>query len=75
MRHRQDRAKNVVEEEFPEKGRYPHRDHSFQRYRARYHITSDKIAAKLGFTPKRTIEDAVRDLCQAPSRRASCPTA
>ena len=30
-----------------------------------YRITSDKIAAKLGFTPKRTIEDAVRDLCRA----------
>jgi len=30
-----------------------------------YHINSDKIARILGFRPKRTIEDAVRDLCQA----------
>jgi nucleoside-diphosphate-sugar epimerase len=30
-----------------------------------YHISSDKIQRDLGFTPKRTIEDAVRDLCRA----------
>ena len=30
-----------------------------------YHINSDKITRVLGFTPKHTIEDAVRDLCQA----------
>jgi nucleoside-diphosphate-sugar epimerase len=30
-----------------------------------YRITSRKIAEKLGWTPKRNIEDAVRDLCQA----------
>ena len=30
-----------------------------------YHINSDKIARVLGFRPKRTIEDAVRDLCVA----------
>ena len=28
-----------------------------------YHINSDKINAVLGFTPKLTIEDAVRELC------------
>jgi nucleoside-diphosphate-sugar epimerase len=30
-----------------------------------YHVSSKKIAAKLGYVPKRTIEDAVRDLCGA----------
>src|ERR1051326_33757 len=30
-----------------------------------YHVSSKKIAAKLGYKPQRTIEDAVRDLCRA----------
>lgn len=30
-----------------------------------YHINSDKIASSLGFTPRHTIADAVRDLAQA----------
>ena len=30
-----------------------------------YHISSDKIRTELGFVPKHTIEDAVRDLCTA----------
>jgi nucleoside-diphosphate-sugar epimerase len=30
-----------------------------------YHVSSRKIAARLGWTPRRTIEDAVRDLCRA----------
>jgi nucleoside-diphosphate-sugar epimerase len=30
-----------------------------------YHINSDKITRVLGYKPKRTIEDAVRDLCKA----------
>ncbi len=30
-----------------------------------YHINSDRIRNTLGFTPKRTVEDAVRDLCVA----------
>ena len=30
-----------------------------------YHINSDKIRRVLGYAPKRSIEDAVRDLCQA----------
>ena len=34
-----------------------------------YHINSDKIHRVLGFAPKRTIEDAVRDLCRAFTRR------
>jgi nucleoside-diphosphate-sugar epimerase len=30
-----------------------------------YHINSDKISRVLGFVPKYTIEDAVKDLCHA----------
>jgi nucleoside-diphosphate-sugar epimerase len=30
-----------------------------------YHINSDRIRRELGFVPRRTIEDAVRDLCNA----------
>jgi nucleoside-diphosphate-sugar epimerase len=30
-----------------------------------YHISSEKIARELGFKPKRTVEDAVVDLCRA----------
>jgi nucleoside-diphosphate-sugar epimerase len=30
-----------------------------------YHISSEKIARRLGFSAKRTVEDAVRDLCRA----------
>lgn len=30
-----------------------------------YHISSEKIFRELGYSPKRTIEDAVRDLCRA----------
>ena len=57
-------VKTVVQEEFPEKGdtsvvTTPSNDNRS------YRINSDKIAAKLGFQPKGTIEDAVRDLCRA----------
>ena len=30
-----------------------------------YHVSSDKIKRELGWTPQRTIEDAVTDLCRA----------
>lgn len=30
-----------------------------------YHVSSKKIAQRLGYVPRRTIEDAIRDLCQA----------
>lgn len=30
-----------------------------------YHISSEKIKCELGFEPKHTIEDAIRDLCDA----------
>lgn len=55
-------VKKVVEEEFPEKGvidiETTHSDDNRS-----YHINSDKIKDALGFIPKYTIEDAVRELC------------
>jgi len=30
-----------------------------------YHVSSRKITEKLGYVPKRSVEDAVRDLCAA----------
>ena len=30
-----------------------------------YHVSSDKIKRELGWTPQRTVEDAIRDLCHA----------
>ena len=33
-----------------------------------YHINSDKVARVLGFKPKYTIEDAIRELCKAFAR-------
>ena len=57
-------VKRVVEEVLPELApieieRTPSDDNRS------YRIDSEKIAAALGFQPKFTVEDAVRDLCQA----------
>jgi len=57
-------VRKVVREEFPEKGEIEIVTMSTNDIRS-YHINSDKIAARLGFRPKRGIEDAVRDLCRA----------
>ena len=57
-------VKKVVEEEFPEKGDIPIVTTPSNDNRS-YRITSNKISAKIGFEPKRTIEDAARDLCRA----------
>jgi nucleoside-diphosphate-sugar epimerase len=57
-------VKEVVEAEFPEKA--PIRIETTESNDNRsYHVSSRKIANVLGWKPKRTIEDAVRDLCQA----------
>lgn len=57
-------VRKVVGEEFPEKGEIEVVTTPTNDIRS-YHINSDKIALRLGFRPKRGIEDAVRDLCQA----------
>lgn len=57
-------VKRVVEKEFPEKGDIPIVTTPTDDIRS-YHVNSDKIRRVLGFQPKRSVEDAVRDLCVA----------
>lgn len=57
-------VKRVVQEEFPEKGEIPMEISESNDPRS-YHINSDKIFNALGFKPKHSVEDAVRDLCKA----------
>ena len=57
-------AKAVEEEEAP--GREPIRiDTTTTNDNRSYHVSSRKIAEKLGYRPNHSIEDAVRDLCRA----------
>lgn len=57
-------VKRVVEQEFPESPPIPIETTPSDDPRS-YHVSSRKIAERLGWTPKRSIEDAVRDLCRA----------
>jgi nucleoside-diphosphate-sugar epimerase len=57
-------VKRVVEEEFPDKGEIDIVTTPTNDMRS-YHVNSDKVKRVLGFEPKRTIEDAVRDLARA----------
>jgi nucleoside-diphosphate-sugar epimerase len=57
-------AKAVVEREMPEKAPIRIETTSSNDNRS-YHVSSRKIAEKLGYRPTHTIEDAVRDLCCA----------
>jgi nucleoside-diphosphate-sugar epimerase len=57
-------VKRIVQEEFPGMGEIgivtvPSDD------KRSYHINSDKIKRTLGYVPRRSIEEAVRDLCRA----------
>ena len=58
------RAKCIVEEMYPEKGNIPIVTTSTDDNRS-YHVNSDKIQRILGFNPKFTVDDAIRDLCVA----------
>jgi nucleoside-diphosphate-sugar epimerase len=57
-------VKRVVQEEFPEKGEIAITTTPSNDNRS-YHINSDKIKRVLGYAPRHTIEEAVRDLCRA----------
>jgi len=57
-------VKKVVEEEFPEKPAIEITTSPTDDIRS-YHINSEKIKTILDFTPKYSIEDAVRSLCEA----------
>jgi nucleoside-diphosphate-sugar epimerase len=57
-------VRRVVEEEYPQLAPIEVETTPSNDLRS-YHISSEKIAQKLKYRPKRTIEDAVRDLCRA----------
>ena len=57
-------VKAVVEDEFPEKAPIPVETTPSNDLRS-YHVSSKRILQQLGWAPKRSIEDAVRDLCRA----------
>ena len=57
-------VKRVVEAEFPEKAPIAIETTASDDNRS-YHINSEKIRRELGFQPRFSIEDAVRDLCRA----------
>jgi nucleoside-diphosphate-sugar epimerase len=57
-------AKRVVEEMFPGRGDIPIVTTPTDDIRS-YHVNSDKIQRVLGFKPRHTVEDAIRDLCVA----------
>lgn len=57
-------VQKVVSQEFPERGKVSIETTPSDDLRS-YHINSEKIKRVLGFEPKYTIEDAVRELCDA----------
>ncbi len=57
-------VKKVVQDEFPEKKDIDIITTASDDNRS-YHISSEKIKNILGFVPKHSIEDAVRDICSA----------
>lgn len=57
-------VRRVVEREMPDRG--PIRIETTPSNDLRsYHVSSRKIAEKLGWKPKRTLEDAIKDICDA----------
>jgi nucleoside-diphosphate-sugar epimerase len=56
-------VKRIVEDEFP--GKPIEIETTSTNDNRSYHINSDKIAKKLGFKPKYTIENAIVELCSA----------
>lgn len=59
-----DMVRNVVEKEMPEKAPIKIITSPSNDLRS-YHVSSKKIKEKLGYVPKRTVEDAIRGLCDA----------
>ena len=57
-------VKKVVEEKYPKKGPIEIIRTKSDDNRS-YHINSDKIKKILDFSPKNTIEDAIKELCEA----------
>ena len=58
------RVQRVVEQEIPHGGPIRVETSPSNDLRS-YHVSSRKLAQRLGYAPRRTIEDAIRDLCRA----------
>lgn len=59
-----DIVKEVVEQELPERGKITITTTSSDDVRS-YHMSSEKIKRELGFSPRKTVRDGVRDLIKA----------
>lgn len=57
-------VRNVVEDEMPGNGPV-HITTTHSDDLRSYHVSSRKISDQLGYTPQRSVEDAVRDICTA----------
>ena len=64
IRELADMVRTVVEEEFPEKRPIRIETTPTDDLRS-YHVSSKKIAEHLGFVPRKTVEDAISDICNA----------
>jgi len=58
------RVQEIVRQEYPEKIDIEVETTPTDDIRS-YHVNSEKIATKLGFVPTRSVDDAIRDLCNA----------
>ncbi len=59
-----DMVRKVVAQEFPDRSEIKIETTPSNDLRS-YHVSSKKIGEKLGWFPKRSVEDAIRDLCKA----------
>lgn len=57
-------VKKIVEQEMPEKAPIEITTTTSNDLRS-YHVSSRKIKEKLGYVPKRSVEDAIRGMCRA----------
>ncbi len=57
-------VKKIVEQEFPERAPIEITTTASNDLRS-YHVSSRKIKEKLGYEPRRSVEDAIRGMCQA----------
>ncbi len=58
------RVAQVVEREYPDRPKIRIEATPTDDLRS-YHVSSEKIARELGYRPKRSVDDAVKDLCDA----------
>ncbi|GAB4177008.1 MAG: SDR family oxidoreductase [Thalassobaculales bacterium] len=59
-----ERVRQVVAQEFPDRPEVPIVVEPTNDLRS-YHVNSDRVAEVMGFRPRHTVEEAIRDLCRA----------